>query len=71
MPSPVPQVSRKQMRRHVQTFPRGHLWMTLSQKQDLRVPWRLAASRITKVGRYWKVFPFFIPSIMTWVLSDP
>lgn len=59
MPSLVPRVSRKQMRQLVQTFLRGHQWMMLSQKQGLLVPWRPAASRITKVGRYWKDVPCF------------
>lgn len=50
MPSPVPQVSRKQMRQHVQTSLRGRQWMMSSQKQGRLVPWRPEASRITKVG---------------------
>lgn len=57
MPSPVPRVSRKQMRQHVRTFLRGPLWMTLTRKQGLLVRWKPAASRITKVGRYWQPPP--------------
>lgn len=54
MPSLAPPASRKQMRQHVRTFLRGHLWMTLSRKQGLLVHWRPAASRITKVGKHWQ-----------------
>lgn len=57
MLSPVPQVSRKQTRQHVQTFLRGRRWMMLSQKQGLLVPWRPEASRITKVGNNRQVIP--------------
>lgn len=72
MPSLVLQVSRKQTRQPVQIFLRGHLWMMLSQKRGPLVPWRPAASRITKVGGRWQGAPhlFFYTHIMTWGTSS-